>query len=307
MSLYWANLGHCYLQKAESDGTAEAIADARQTFLKAFNLEKINANHALNVAKTYRMESAYDEAMSWCEKAIGADGKADFQDFDALFEIAVLHSLKGDLSGIQRTGERIKSLSDLDVDRREYIAARFVQMASNLFDLHHYDVAESFAKTARQFDPTRRVISDLETLSRQHHLAIDEFKTLENDSAILHPIKAIAYVKIASIMGEEDPDDHGQIVRGALQNLITYPKEQGRESLSRLKIVYPNLYAIGQEGFDHVMSVLGGQGIGSSAAKSGCGCLLWLLCGSIGSAIAQGPGFVVGLFIGYGIFSAIKN
>ena len=88
--LYWSNYGAILKQYAESLADdnlkkKELYQQARQQFKKAIDLEPYNSEPYLEISRSYTDEGDYTRALSWTERAIGADGKTDFQDFEVSF------------------------------------------------------------------------------------------------------------------------------------------------------------------------------------------------------------------------------
>ena len=78
VALYWGNLGRVLAARAE------------ETLRKAAELEPHNASHWVELSRLCRRQGRYDEAERLIEQAVGADGKVDLQDIDALFELPIL-------------------------------------------------------------------------------------------------------------------------------------------------------------------------------------------------------------------------
>ncbi|MHC5830585.1 MAG: tetratricopeptide repeat protein, partial [Nostoc sp.] len=112
IAVYWSNFGCVYKEKAESFSESDSrrsglYQGARHCFEQSIELESFNSQHFIAIAQTYLAEENYSFALYWAEKAIGADGKVDFQDFDVLFLICIIHLRNDQLEQVTSTAERI--------------------------------------------------------------------------------------------------------------------------------------------------------------------------------------------------------
>ncbi|MGH8002542.1 MAG: J domain-containing protein, partial [Brasilonema sp.] len=133
VALYWNNLGCAYKLQAQclNDGDFNKIQfykNARECFEQAVKLESFNSAPYLDIAETFLDQRNHSQALVWAERAIGADGKADYSDFEALFFICRIHFYSDELEKIEVIEKRIISLLPKNSDIRQYAASRFANM-----------------------------------------------------------------------------------------------------------------------------------------------------------------------------------
>ncbi|NJM70913.1 MAG: DnaJ domain-containing protein [Scytonema sp. RU_4_4] len=173
VSLYWNNLGCAYKLQAQclKDGDfhkTQFYNNARDCFEQAVKLESFNSAPYLDIAETYLDQKNYSQALAWAERAIGADGKADYNDFEALFFICRIHFYSDELEKIEVIEKRILSLLPKKSDIRQYAASRFANMgievaklAANATNFHLWRAAFQFLKAARNIEPNNVGIQEV--------------------------------------------------------------------------------------------------------------------------------------------------
>lgn len=129
------------------------LDEALSLYTRAAKAEPINSEHHIGIAEVLLTRKQYDEALANVERAIEADGKFDFQDFDALFFACIIQISKDDLEGVNRTVQRILSVVGEEGEHRAYVAWRFGNLALDLAEAYGFNAALEVARAAQCFDP----------------------------------------------------------------------------------------------------------------------------------------------------------
>lgn len=166
VAVYWLNRGHAYMGEAQSlsDKTGARAADlyarARSCFEQAISLDPIDDHAHRLIAETYLDQKQYQMALSWAERAVGADGRVDLQDFEALFLTCIIHLHSGNLGQVEVVGRRIRDLLPDEPETRAYAAARFAAVGGELIQAGASGAAATFLKLATEIDPADREIGE---------------------------------------------------------------------------------------------------------------------------------------------------
>ncbi|MGF1524571.1 MAG: DnaJ domain-containing protein [Leptolyngbyaceae cyanobacterium] len=172
--IYWQNFGAAYdqwalsLRGSDEKQRSQLYKNAREKYEQSIALESFNAAPYLSISQTYLDENCYDLATTWAEKAIEADDKVDFSDFDAFFLLSIIHLRAGNLKEIEKISQRMQSISSLGEEAKKYAASRFLAVGNELIkagmvrkQVEYIEAALSFIKLARRFDPYDKEIQKL--------------------------------------------------------------------------------------------------------------------------------------------------
>lgn len=281
---YWSALGEVLRQQADTDegdeGSRATLRNrARKAFLQAVDVEKVNAEAYVGLARLYADEGQLKSAVSLLEKAITADGKVDMQDLDTFLYLCVLHSRQDNWAALENAVDRLVFAVPDDPDAKGYVAARFVQLASFAAQGHAYKMAGSFIKISERFAPAD---SDLKKFAKAvgvMHGALEEWKRLQDDISIVPPLRGL----IAVVLMQETDEGGSEAQRadhfnGAIEALGTYPTSAVLSSLRRLKSSYPNCFALRAEWFNDILGKLASAPSHQESSPSGgsSGCLVFL-------------------------------
>lgn len=256
-AVYWHNYGHAHKSKAESESKL-TCADverhrllAQQCFEKAIGLEPYNSAPYMALAEMNWKAGSIPTAIHWAEKAIGADGKTDFQDFEALFFIAIMRFAQGDLLGVEQQGQRIKDLTPEDEDVKKYVAFRFGQLGAVLAENKNFVPAATFLKTARSFDcPSEefsRVVDSVEILAE----AIKSHDRFSQDPEIIPPLRFIGTIILSAEVGEE-VQNREALFRSFLHELNSYGATNVLRSIACIRTRYPSIYKLREDLFQNI-------------------------------------------------------
>lgn len=258
VSLYRINYGHALDQKAQSqaqDSPSESnrlTEEARDAFEGAIKLERHNAAPYLAIAETYLREACHADALRWADDAIGADGKVDFQDFEALFFKCRVYLFSGDLDNVSSTASRIRGLVPDDQDIKRFVAMRFAFFAQLLVNAEAFEPAGVFLRAAKQFDEDNEELAAFgEAIDEIIGLA-DDIGALENEPDVLPPVRVLVNLLLAARLGSEEVDAEA-LWKQALEAFAHAPQDELFTSFERMKARCPTFYKLQRELVDEVI------------------------------------------------------
>jgi tetratricopeptide (TPR) repeat protein len=262
VALYWSNFGCTYQEKAEavSEGDpqrSELYKGARTCFKQAIELESFNSQYFIVIARTFLAEENYAEALDWTEKAIGADGKVDFQDFDALFLMCIIHLRSGQVEQVTSTAERIISCLPPDEDVRNYVASKFAVIGFELIEAgakyinpNILKAALTFMGAAKRFSPDNAEIAKIHNSISEVVSAFSQYDILKDDYQIIHGFKRLAAFSIINILGGEDSAyERERNFKDIIEEISDSPDSEVFKSVKRIKFKYPAIYQLNTELF----------------------------------------------------------
>lgn len=263
--LYWSNFGQVYKQQAESlndedDNKAQLYHQARKCFEKAVEFESFNSKHYLDIARTHLSESNYSQALAWAERSIGADGKADFHDFEALLFICIVHLRSGELKNIESTAQRIISLLPDSEDARKYAAYKFYNLGFDLakagVKLASIDLlrdAFAFIKAARNFDASDTDIKELYEKIQEMVAALEQYELIKEDYLIINGLQRLAGFCLADAFSLHNSDtEKNNLLDDILSEIIASSASSVISSSKRIKSCYPTVYGLKKDLFDRI-------------------------------------------------------
>jgi curved DNA-binding protein CbpA len=299
------NLGHAHAQKAEhinnSDEHAYFMArklcfeKARKAYGRASILQKFNSEPYLAIARTYAQEENFSSAIKEARKAVEADEKVDFQDFDAFLFICLMHMLQKDHRSFDNVVKEIKAIPTEDPEMTSYIASRFAQVGVWRMQASEFPDANLFLRASLQFVENREVreIADNALLATN---ALEQLSLSGNDNFIIQPIKALVAIRVLVFVGE-DVDNREQIIRNSLYSLGNYHVDDILNSIDRIKHHYSAIYNVANQLLDQLRDdILTQTGVdntatnngkerttqsSSQAENSGCAIILLIACGGV--------------------------
>ncbi|MEM8722550.1 MAG: CFI-box-CTERM domain-containing protein [Cyanobacteria bacterium P01_G01_bin.39] len=240
----------------------------------------------LDIARTYTKEGEYDKAIIWTERAIGADGKTDLQDFDALFYICEIHLFSREYQKIQSVAERIIGLLPEDnEDARKYVAARFYNSGLDIAKIGFgnsnvslLDAARLFFKAAKTFDPNDEDIKQVKGMLDNLLQAYELYNTLEEDPQISTGFSRLAAFYLANALKQEI-DNEDQVFNNILEEIFSVNATAIISSVRRVKTVYFAIYQLNTSVFDKIQE-LAQDGLSNNQTqnKKKEGCFLTTAC-----------------------------
>jgi curved DNA-binding protein CbpA len=268
VSVYWSNLGYAYKLQAQclSDEDISQIQlyqNARKSFQQAVKLESFNSAPYLDIAETYLAQKNYSEALDWAERSIGADGKADYHDFEAFFLICRVHFYSGEFSKIEIIAKRILSLLPKKSELREYAASKFTNMgieiaknAAKYSNFNLWRAAFQFLKIATDIEPNNLGIQQLLTKVQEIVAAINQYENLNRDYFINPGFQRLAAFCLADYFNFYDSaQERKSFLNDILTEILVSPTNTIFASLERIKFYYPAVYKLNVELFHRIEQV----------------------------------------------------
>ncbi|MEA5513335.1 CFI-box-CTERM domain-containing protein [Nodularia sp. UHCC 0506] len=262
VAVYWSNFGCAYQEKAETiskEDSRRSISyqTARSCFQKSIDLEPFNSQPFMAIAQTFLAEENYTAALKWAEKAIGADGKIDFQDFDALFLICIIHLRSNQLEQVTATADRIIVCLPADEDIRKYVAAKFaligfelVKVGAKYINPDTLKAALTFMSAAKMFSPDNAEIVKIQQDISQLVSAFNEYDLLKDDYQIINGFKRLAAFRILNALGSENSAyEQERIVQDIISEITDSSDSVVIASAKRIKSKYPAIYQLNAEFF----------------------------------------------------------
>jgi tetratricopeptide (TPR) repeat protein len=222
----------------------DQVDEARRAFLRAHELQPYNAQPCLHLARTYQKEEQWSQAIVWLERAIGADGKEDVFDFDALVELAMTYVLMGEAKRVREVGRRAERILPTDSEARSYGALRFAAVGASLHQLKAFEEAAIFFAVASRLAPHDAELKEFARVSNLCGRCMRELRQLIEDQRILEPVKQICVYVVHARLGIEGADDFKHVAQFAALTLRAYDRNRVEESVSVLKSDYPAVYEV---------------------------------------------------------------
>lgn len=269
VAVYWSNLGCAYKLQAECFNEQEfsnfqLYHNARECYQQAVRLESFNSAPYLEIAETYLSETNYSEALAWAELAIAADGKADYNDFEALFFICRVHFCNNELHKIEVIAKRIISLLPENIlEIRQYAASRFASMgieiakiAAKSVSFNMWRAAFQFLKAAKSLDSTNLGIKEICVKIEEIVSAINQYESLTQDYLIIQGFQRLAAFCLADYFDFYDsPPERKSFLNDILTEILASPTSTIFSSLERIKFYYPIVYGLNTELFNRIEQV----------------------------------------------------
>ncbi len=265
VAVYWSNFGHVYKQQAEflededKDADTQLYQNARECFQQAIKLESFNSEPYLEIARTYLDQKRYAEALAWAELGIGADGKVDAHDFDALFFMCRVHLFNGELHKIEETAQMVASLLP-DNEARQYAASRFANLGlevakvgAKLSDTYILRAALLFLNVARDFDKSDLDIKELYERVEEMIAALEQYELLKQDSLILYSCQRLAEFCLADYFSLHDSEEERErLLDDVMADFFKAPAINIISSIMRIKSQYSAIYRLNKDLFDRI-------------------------------------------------------
>lgn len=155
-------------EQTQEARSAELLKEALELYRRASRLDPTNAEPHLGMARIHRYQDRLDEALVCVEKAVAADGRVDFQDFEALHLACLIHLEREDLVGFEQTLQRIEGLSE-EEDSLRYVGWHFAESALHAARTGAFIAAGRLAAAALEFAPDepwmRQLVQDFQQLA----------------------------------------------------------------------------------------------------------------------------------------------
>lgn len=269
VAVYWIHFGCAYKLQAECFqeqrlSYLQLYHNARECYHRAIDLESFNSAPYLEIAETYLSETNYSEALTWANLAIGADGKADYNDFEAFFFICRVHFCNNELHKIEVIAKRIISLLPENIlEIRQYAANRFANMgiavakvAEKYVDFNMWRAAFEFLKVAKTLDNSHLGMKQICAKIEEIVSAINQYESLSQDDLIIQGIQRLAAFCLADYFDYYDSlPQRKSFLNDILTEILASPTTTIFSSLERIKFYYPMVYGLNTELFNRIEEV----------------------------------------------------
>lgn len=316
---YHGNLGHAYHGKAEqltesigreASDTIKAYEHALAAYDRAAEVDPINSGHSIMAAQILFFLGRHQDAIDRCERAIVADKKTDFGDFEALLLICLVSIATRDLSRVHTTVDRILQLLPEDREVREYVAYRFASLGCSAAEAHIFDEASVLLEAATRLDPTNRSLLEVRDEVDLAKKADAELTAMLADRRLIGPLREIVRVRVGFMWGYLDKDAASASLRQNLASLSAFDPSTVIHCLSRMKTCYPALWRLTHDllsdiessarggtrlGLDNASGRAAGRATRSPGTRFAVGCA----CGLAGLALFGPLGAAAGFYLGH--------
>lgn len=286
-----------------SDEAATLRAQARTRFQRAYDLEPSNPQPYMQIAISHCRDNHYDQAISWAEKGINADGKVDIGDLEDLFTLSLIYALAEKPDGAYETTRKLLTLSD-DDDFPGYLNWRFGKLGFEAAQGFAFERAALWLKCAAICTPLDDEAKGLAEYVRNLADAQVEHKRLRDDPEVVNPLRRRAALQLIIGSGSDDDDFDTEAAGSEIINeLGEYPMARLRASVRYVVSQYRATYRLDKGFYDGLSETLddalrnagsnyqsGGSTSSSSSSSStdscsGCCCMLPALCIIVSAAM----------------------
>jgi tetratricopeptide (TPR) repeat protein len=228
----------------------------------------------------------YDQAETWCQRAIDCDDEHDFDDFGSyLLKIEVL-ILQKRYVAVENTTEYVLSLVPDDEGYKDYACGRLIDLALRFYRNLAFEAAGAIFEKVNNFSPN----SELGEFVDQTKMVITanrELDQLIEDDDLYNELKRLGiwalwtYVDI----NESERVEHLEEASKELDKVIgaSHDINQNiRAQFNLMKSRYPNLWALQDETFHKIVDLIPSNSLVSHGShdistNDGCGCAVLLL------------------------------
>ncbi len=270
------HLGACLLEEDD-------LAAARSALRRAHELQPYNAQPCILLSRSYRESQDWEQAIQWLERAIGADGKEDMFDFDALVELATTYVLMGEPDRVHHIGIRAEKILPADPDARRYGAHRFAAVGAMLHQARAFQAAAAFFAVASRLAPHDAQLREIAHDTDVHSRALRELDRLVGDREVVEPLKPICAYMVYGNLGLDEAKEIKPVAERAARDLSYHTPFDLQQSVRAIERKYPAVYELASEFFRETNIGRGGTAPrqqASSDVPDGCiGCGCWILIG----------------------------
>lgn len=233
--------------------TAELLDEAMGLYQRASQAEPINAEHHIGLAEIHLTRHEYDQALAQIEQAIEADGKFDFQDFDALYFACIIYIKKNDLPGVNATVNRIATLVQEDAELRSYVAWKLANLSLDLAEAYGFGAALELAKACCRLDPGESGYATMVEHFQDIVLLESEYNKLQDDEEFLK------YLLSLELQLSTAPEPKRQELESRWTDMVDNLKRMDPEKLflcaDKIRNACPAFYRRHKELVDNIIDI----------------------------------------------------
>jgi len=269
--IYWMGFGQVYTHQAEyfpNSGISQLrlYQQARECFKQAIDLEPSNSVSYLSTARTYLRENNYSEAATWAEKAIEADGKLDFDDFEAFHFLCIVYANSRNFQKIHETALKIKPLLP-NQEKRSHASSKFIEYADECYQeaakqcdfleeidsytqIDLFKTSIAFLKVAAELSSNNEKVEEKYRKIENLICALNQFQTFRNDSLIPASYKKIVVISFFDYIEISNSDDETErFLNSLIVEIAASPEISFTKLTDRLSTQYPEIYNLNKKIF----------------------------------------------------------
>jgi tetratricopeptide (TPR) repeat protein len=299
VALYHFNQGTILLELAYETEQNSYCSKARHQFEKAINIDPSASESYLGIARIEFKLDRMDSGISWCKKAIAADGETDFQDFDAYFLICEHLAINDKTSRFNSNIAEMEQI--LTEETADYAAAHFAMYSQRTTFTHHNPkVGHLFSKAAikflKKFSISNQPIRDLHKLVVHIDNVRKEADKIENRHDVLVAVQTLVRVKLLQdlqVIEDHKAEEHYQEISNALD---TWSIHEVERSFKYVKKSCPATYKDIKDYVDHILNLCNSSSNSSDyqptqrrtqPQHNESGCLVFFIILAIGFKLAE--------------------
>lgn len=254
--LYYWNHGVVLEELFAEAEVKSYLSKAETAYKKAVSLDPTQSEGYLGLARVCSARQDTAAGISYCRKAIDADGEVDFQDFDAYFMMCKYLAADGNTSKFKTSVREIESILTEDVC--EYAIGLFAQFAlevyrhsknvviAKLFSDAAMKFLSAFGKSDSELKELCDSIRNLDKLRAEH-------QKIENDESILLAVRQLVSSRYYWNIDEISEEQCQEIFKNCVDALDTWPVDEVEFSFKKVKRICPRYYSEMRELVDSVL------------------------------------------------------
>jgi len=289
-SIYWMGFGQVYRHQAEAFQSESAnqpglYQRSRECFKQAISLDPSNSTPYLSIARTYLKENNYSGATAWAEKAMEADGKLDFDDFEALHFLCVVYASSRDFQKIKEIALKIKPLLP-NQEKYSYASSKFTEYANECYqqaiercdfleeiDFHAqldlFKTSASFLEAAAEFSPKNEEIEKQYIETENLMRALNQFQAVKDDPLFPVSYKNLVVLSFSDYMNLGNSDNKTEnFLNSLIIEIAALPGVSFTKLTERLSSQYSEVYNLNKKIFYRVAQELSKQQIKALVNKT---------------------------------------
>jgi tetratricopeptide (TPR) repeat protein len=263
VALYRVNLGNMlmnlYAGIEDDDAKAHVLRRAREQYERAIEIDPQSSYAYIEMAKTHHTEGDDEAAWQWTEKAVRANGREDFEDFDALLYGCMALTNLNDIDRVRNQILRLEKVVPDVEDARQFAVSALVSRTIPLVQDRRLAASRELVLAAIRLSPDSKELSEMlrdTDLALEADRSWDEFK---RDPAIIPPLKEMADHLFRHFLLRSTEDRLEEAIGGFFDKLDGRTFPEVRRSLARMKRQYPSIWKLSEDFWANVQGLVGGR------------------------------------------------
>ncbi|WP_298905923.1 J domain-containing protein [uncultured Nostoc sp.] len=166
--------------------------------------------------------------------------------------ICIIHLRNNQVEQVTSTAEQIISCLPADEDVRNYVAAKFavigselVQAGAKYINPHILKAALTFMEAAKRFSPGNTEIAKIHKDISEVVSAFNQYDVLKDDYQIIHGFKRLAAFSIINALGAQHSDyERDTNFKSIIEEISNSIDSEVLVSAQRIKSKYPTIYLL---------------------------------------------------------------